>query len=64
LTDSNYWQEYSYEIESTIDSEKYRDTVDGLIHMAGRKFFTKNVIKDDAASSLRILEESVANTGI
>ena len=64
ITDSNFWQEYSYEIESTIDSEKYIDTVDGLVHMAGRKMFTKNVIKDDATSSLRILEESVANTGM
>ena len=64
LTDSNYWQEYSYEIESSIDSEKYRETVDGLIHMAGRKLFTKNVIKDETESSLRILEESVVSTGI
>lgn len=64
VTDSDYWQEFSYEIESTIDSEKYKDTVDGLVHMAGRKFFTKNVIKDEASSTLRILEESVANTGI
>ena len=64
IQDSNFWQEYSYEIESTISNEKYENIVDGLIHMSGRKFFTKNVIKDDAASSIKILEESVTASGV
>lgn len=64
IQDSNFWQEYSYEIESTINNEKYENIVDGLIHMSGRKFFTKNVIKDDAASSIKILEESVTASGV
>ena len=64
IQDSNFWQEYSYEIESTINNEKYENIVDGLIHMYGRKFFTKNVIKDDAASSIKILEESVTASGV
>ena len=63
IQDSNFWQEYSYEIKSTIDSEKYENVVDSLIHMSGRKFFTKNLIKDNAESSLKILEESVTATG-
>ena len=64
IQDSDFWQEYSYEIESTINNEKYENIVDGLIHMSGRKFFTKNVIKDDAASSIKILEESVTASGV
>ena len=63
IQDSNFWQEYSYEIKSTIDREKYEEVVDNLIHMSGRKFFTKNLIKDSAESSLKILEESVTATG-
>lgn len=64
IQDSDFWQEYSYEIESTINNEKYEGIVDSLIHMSGRKFFTKNVIKDDAKSSVKILEESVTASGV
>lgn len=64
LQDSDYWQEYSYEVESSINNEKYENVLDSLIHMSGRKFFTKNVIKDEAESSVRILEESVTASGV
>lgn len=64
LQDSDYWQEYSYEVESSINNEKYEDVLDSLIHMSGRKFFTKNVIKDEAESSVGILEESVTASGV
>ena len=64
IQDSNFWQEYSYEIESSIDSEKYVEVVDNLIHMSGRKFFTKNFIKDDATDEVKILEESVTASGV
>jgi len=63
IQDNDYWQEYSYEIKSNIDSEKYEKIVDELIHMSGRKFFTKNLIKDDTVSSVKILEESVTAVG-
>lgn len=64
LQDSDYWQEYSYEVESSINNEMYESVLDSLIHMSGRKFFTKNVIKDEAESSVRILEESVTASGV
>lgn len=64
IQDSDYWQEYSYEIESTINSEKYEDVLDNLVHMSGRKFFTKNVIKDEADTKVGILEESVTSSGV
>lgn len=64
IQDSNFWQEFSYEIGSGIDSEKYIEVIDNLIHMSGRKFFTKNLVKDDATSSLKLLEESVTASGV
>lgn len=64
LQDSNFWQEYSYEIQSSIDNTKYENVVDNLIHMSGRKFFTLNLIKDDASTKTKILEESVTATGV
>ena len=32
--------------------------------MSGRKFFTKNFIKDDAMDEVKILEESVTASGV
>jgi hypothetical protein len=64
LQDSNFWQEYSYEIQSSIDNTKYQNVVNNLIHMSGRKFFTLNLVKDDAVSKTKILEESVTATGV
>jgi len=64
LQDSDYWQEYSYEIKSTIDSQSYKNTVDSLVHMSGRRFFTKNLIKDEISISTNISEESVTASGV
>lgn len=47
VQDSDFWQEYSYEIQSSIDGSQYEDTVKGLMHMSGRKIFTKVYLKDD-----------------
>lgn len=61
IQDSNYWQEYSYEIGSGVDAERYRETVDDLLHMAGRKFFTKGLIKDDV-NRTGAVEETITAT--
>ena len=50
VQDSDFWQEYSYEIQSSIDSSQYEDTVKGLMHMSGRKLFTKAYLKDTIAT--------------
>lgn len=63
LQDSYFWQEYSYEVNSTINNDRYEDIIDSLVHMSGRKFFTKNVIKDESESSIKILEETVTASG-
>jgi hypothetical protein len=41
IQDSNYYQEFSYVIRSSLDVEKYRDIVLKLLHPAGMKMFGK-----------------------
>jgi hypothetical protein len=64
LQDSNFWQEYSYEVESTINNDRYEEVLDQLMHMSGRRFFTKNLIKDETDTDIRVLEESVTASGV
>lgn len=65
IQDSNFWQEYSYEIGSGIDSSKYEEVVLDLMHMAGRKLFTKGLIKDNIKqSSSQVASETVTASGV
>lgn len=61
VQDSNYWQEYSYEIGSSIDSSRYEDIVRDLVHIAGRRFFTKGLVKDDV-DSRRVISDTVTSS--
>lgn len=46
IQDSNYYQEFSYVIKSSLDVDKYRDIVLKLLHPAGMKMFGKvNIIE-------------------
>lgn len=39
IQDSDYYQEYSYEIKSTVDPKKYEKVVKDTMHLAGSKLF-------------------------
>ena len=41
IQDSNYYQDFSYVIRSSLDVDKYRDIVLKLLHPAGMKMFGK-----------------------
>jgi hypothetical protein len=44
IQDSNYYQEYSYEIQSKVPFVKYSEILKKIIHVAGTKMFGKVVI--------------------
>jgi hypothetical protein len=46
LQDSDYYQEYSYEILSQTDINTYKTTLTEISHLAGTKMFGKFVLKD------------------
>jgi hypothetical protein len=56
LQDSNYYQDYSYEISSTIDINTYKSTLDEIAHLAGTKMFGKFSLREgvDVSSNARI----------
>lgn len=48
IQDSDYYQEYSYEIRSTIDENRYIDVLKQNVHLAGAKVFSEFVYKNKA----------------
>ena len=44
LHDNYYWQEYSYEISSQVNPEKYTDIVKNTLSVSGTKLFTSPLI--------------------
>ena len=39
IQDSNFWQDYSYQIITSIPSDKWQDSFNRLVHPAGMRFF-------------------------
>lgn len=53
IQDSDYYQEYSYEIRSTIDENRYLDVLKQNVHLAGSKVFSKFVYKNKADINIK-----------
>lgn len=47
LQDGNYYQNFSYEIQSSIPLEKYSDVLKNILHIAGTKHFSKFVLSEE-----------------
>lgn len=56
LQDSDYYQDYSYQISSKIDINSYKSTLDEIAHLAGTKMFGKFSLREevDVSSNARI----------
>lgn len=48
IQDGEYYQNYSYEIQTTIPIDQYFDTLREVLHVAGKKMFGKVVKSTDA----------------
>lgn len=53
IQDSDYYQEYSYEIRSTIDENRYMDVLKQNVHLAGTKVFSEFVYKNKAGTGVK-----------
>ena len=47
ILDSDYYQEYSYEIQSKVPFSKYSEVLKKIIHVAGTRMFGKVVLSSD-----------------
>lgn len=45
IQDSSYYQEFSYEIQTAITLDKYKDMLKNILHIAGTKFFSKFLLE-------------------
>jgi len=45
IQDSHFWQDFSYQIKSTISTERWIDSFERLVHPAGMKFFVSVLIE-------------------
>ncbi len=48
IHDGDYWQEFSYDVLTSIPFDKYRTTMLDVLHAAGRKLFGSTVFKSIA----------------
>lgn len=58
IIDSDYYQDYSYEIQTKVPFSKYSEVLKKLIHVAGTKMFGKVII--NSFSNSEIMETSNA----
>ena len=53
IQDSDYYQEYSYEIDSTVDKGRYETELKNNVHLAGTKLFSKFLYKRKAGTGIK-----------
>lgn len=58
IQDSSYWQQFSYEVRSAIDAERYRDALQSILHVAGTKSFTSYRRKTNQDQEINTLTSS------
>lgn len=59
LHDGHYYQEYSYEVRSSIALNKYADMLRKLLHVAGTKSFAAYVLTSEANTNVNILNAKI-----
>lgn len=59
LHDGIYYQEYSYEVRSSVTLNKYTDMLKQVIHVAGTKFFGAYVKKSIANSQITLATSTI-----
>ena len=59
ILDSDYYQEYSYEIKSKVPFSKYSEVLKKIIHVAGTRMFGKVILSSDLDVSANVSSKIV-----
>ena len=59
ILDSDYYQEYSYEIQSKVPFTKYSEVLKKIIHVAGTRMFGKVILSSDLDISANVSSKIV-----
>jgi hypothetical protein len=59
IQDSNFWQDFSYEIQTQIEGTKWKESYNRLVHPAGLKFFIKLLLESSVTGRWNLVESYV-----
>jgi hypothetical protein len=59
LFDGNYYQDYSYEIISSVVLNKYEEMLKQVLHLSGTKYFSRYEYSEAANSNINILDVNI-----
>ena len=59
ITDGNYYQEFSYEVQSVVAFDDYADILKSVLHVAGTKLFGKFISEEIANSNINVANSSL-----
>lgn len=59
LFDGLYYQDYSYEVQSSVKLDKYEEMLKQVLHLAGTKYFAKFIYSDVLDSQVNILDADI-----
>ena len=59
LFDGLYYQDYSYEIQSSVKLNKYEEMLKQVLHLAGTKYFARFIYSDVLDAQVNILETDI-----
>lgn len=62
LFDGEYYQEYSYEVRSSVTLDKYEDMLRNVLHVAGTKYFANFVYTSNLSISLSMTSGNTVTT--
>ena len=60
LQDNDYYQEYSYEIQTSVQQDTYKQMFDQVLHVAGTKGFSSYLSEKSIQSNLKIAFSELA----
>jgi len=63
LADGEYYQDFSYEIKSSLDVDRYADMVKRVTHVAGTKMFGRVVKVSEVQGQGNVVSANVTQTG-
>ena len=62
IQDSKYYQEFSYELRSSVNFNEYKDVVLTMVHTAGTELFGKYIIYDNLDSTAEYMSSYITLT--
>jgi len=59
LFDGEYYQDYSYEIISSVVLNKYEEMLKKVLHLSGTKYFSRYEYNETANASIEVLDTNI-----